>query len=84
VAGDEPPVPGEDRGWDDEPVGLQRSRPELGQGGEHGRVGPVQRRRRVLSAKDRVLVTQDQDLYILAALVRARRSNQPTMRQNTR
>ena len=45
---------------------MRRHRPgqESDQGGEHGTVGPVQPRRRVLSAQDRVLVAENQDLYI--------------------
>jgi hypothetical protein len=57
-------MPTHDRGRGDETVRLQRSGEELDQGGEHCPVGPVQPRRRVLSAKDRVLVTEDQDLYV--------------------
>jgi hypothetical protein len=64
VAGDQPPVPAQDRGWGDESVRRQRSGQESDQGGERRPVGPVQTRCRVLSAKDRVFVTQDQDLYV--------------------
>jgi hypothetical protein len=62
--GDQPPMPTHDRGRGDETVRLQRSGEELDQGGEHCPVGPVQPRRRVLSAKDRVFVAENQDLYI--------------------
>jgi hypothetical protein len=64
VSGDQPPAPTEDRGRGDEPVRRQRPGQEPDQGGEHGTVGPVQPRRRVLPAQDRVLVTEDQDLRI--------------------
>jgi hypothetical protein len=48
----------------DEPVRRQCPGQKPDQCSEHGTVGLVQLRRRVLSAKDRVLVTEDQDLYI--------------------
>jgi hypothetical protein len=64
MAGDQPPVPAHDRGRGDQPVRRQRPGQEPGQRGEHRSVGPVQPRRGVLPAQDRVLVTEDQDLYI--------------------
>jgi hypothetical protein len=64
AAGDQPPMPPQDRGRSDETVRRQRPRQEPDQGGEHRPVGPVQPRRRVLPAKDRILVTENQDLYI--------------------
>jgi hypothetical protein len=54
----------EDRGRGDEPVRRQRPGQKSDQGGEHGTVGPVQLRRPVLSAQDRVFVAEDQDLYV--------------------
>jgi hypothetical protein len=64
VAGDQSPVPAEDRGRGDETVGGQRPGQVPDQGGEHCPVGPVQTRRGVLPAKDRVFVAKNQDLYI--------------------
>jgi hypothetical protein len=57
-------MPGKDRGRSDESMHLQRPRQKPDQGGEHRPVGPVQPRLRVLSAQDRVLVTENQDLYV--------------------
>jgi hypothetical protein len=82
VAGDEPPVPPQDGGWGDEPVHLQRSGQELDQGGEHGTVGPVQTRCGDLPSKDRVLVTENQDLHIFGR--GGTGESQPAIRQNTR
>nr|WP_207783935.1 hypothetical protein [Micromonospora globispora] len=65
MAGDQPPMPAKDRGWGDEPMGLQRPWQEPDQGGERCAVGPVQARLGVLSAQDRVLVTQDENLRVL-------------------
>jgi hypothetical protein len=64
VAGDQPSMPTHDRSRGDETVPLQRPGQEPDQRGQHRPVGPVQPRRGVLPAKDRVLVTKNQDLYI--------------------
>jgi hypothetical protein len=64
VAGDQPPMPTHDRGWSDERVRRQRPGQESDQGGEHRPVGPVQSRRRILPAQDRVLLAENQDLRI--------------------
>jgi hypothetical protein len=64
VAGDQPPMPTQDRGRSDQPVRRQRPGQEPDQRGERRAVGPVQPRLRVLPAQDRVLVAQYQDLRI--------------------
>jgi hypothetical protein len=57
-------MPVQDRGRGDESMHLQRPRQKPDQCGEHRPVGPVQPRRGVLPAKDRVFVAENQDLYI--------------------
>jgi hypothetical protein len=65
MPGDQPPVPGQDRGRGDDPVRHQVAGEEPDQGGERGPVGPAQSRLEVRSAQDRVLVAEDEDLNIL-------------------
>jgi hypothetical protein len=57
-------MPTHDRGRGDEPVCLQRPGEKPDQGSERSAVSPVQARFRVLPAQDRVLMAEDQDLYI--------------------
>jgi len=58
-------MPGQDGGRIDRPVAHRQPGEEPDRGGEDGPVGPVHARPGIGPAQGRVLVAQDQDLYVL-------------------
>jgi hypothetical protein len=69
-------MPAEHGGRGDQSMRARHPGQQPDQDGEHGAVGPVQSRLRVLSAQDGVLVPQDEDLQILGR-VGGREQRQP-------
>ena len=65
VSGDQPVVPGQQRGRRDDRMGLQRAGQQPGQGGQDGPVRPGEARPGHLAAQYCDFLAQDKDLDVL-------------------
>ena len=81
---DQPPVPGEQGAGCHDPVQPQVPGQQPRQGGYHGPVSPVRLRAGDLTAQDRDLVPQHQDLHVFRDVAAREQASQPNTRTMSR